>query len=580
MSFQKTKQLRRSRRRTLAPLFDNRINCSSTQKRVNPYDKSNYINSDSISLRKRCWKSEDALMDENEKSDSSSNTHLLSQGLEQTKQLDKQNQSSDCMTTPPRQKRIKKTQRRRSLAIQDGRLLLRDTSSSVSSSNSSITFSPQPWSSLSSDNYASSRSKEGSDQEKVLLLSSLSDNDDHGDNVTIKSVDHSSSLEKSRLSAPLPIRRSARIRKSMVTKNRSLLNDADGIHVETCGENIQSVRFRLSTLSPIEKKNSANLTPFVEKHSSVPNGILEESSQNYGETETHGLNQLHEKECLSQTASNQSMETFGSVMFRLSTLSPVPIKSKMCEVENQNLDQVLDDQTTWCSSSQKGRSICCNDVGGGETSHGHELTEAPDQTCSVNRLAFKLSRLSPIGNNGYEYDTKSSSVGHEIITMPLHNAEENIDNVQEKHSKGKGETVPDNVFAKKPKQRRRSSLGLHVGGMISLKDLEAIHNEVVARKKLPEVLADQKKLNEPKWAQSILEGISVKSNLENMSIVKHGKPSKDVDPGKNKMSNGLECESPHCRHPESITVQQIKEEMLRIFPGLDLQSTVSVLNIS
>jgi hypothetical protein len=158
--------------------------------------------------------------------------------------------------------------------------------------------------------------------------------------------------------------------------------------------------------------------------------------------------------------------------------------------------------------------------------------------------------------------------------MPLDNAEENIDNVQEKHSKGKGETVPDNVFAKKPKQRRRSSLGLHVGGMISLKDLEAIHNEVVARKKLPEVLADQKKLNEP------LEGISVKSKLENMSIVKHGKPSKDVDPGKNKMSNGLECESPHCRHPESITVQQIKEEMLRIFPGLDLQSTVSVLNIS
>jgi hypothetical protein len=364
---QQGKKHRDTRRRTLAPLFDNRINCSTIQKDVDAFDSSNYVQLDfPLSLGKRCWESsEDNAVDEkNEKSVS----------LESNGQLDEQSQYLELMTTPPsKQKRMKTSQRRRSLAIQDGRLLLQGVSGS---SSSSITYSPYTFSSIST---------KGSNQdENRLVLSSFSDDEHHG-NVTIKSEDPSSSLQiVPKLSAPVPvvpIRRSARIRKSMAMKKRaSMLNNANDTDNETCSQKIEIVRFRLSTLSPLKKRKSNATRSLVKKYSnSVSAGILKESSKINNETEIYELNELQENDSACETTrSNQTTETFGSVLFKLSTLSPISNKSKTLEGQIQTLDPVQDNNNNYkstlrCDTFEKERNVCSKDACVTETSRVSEL---------------------------------------------------------------------------------------------------------------------------------------------------------------------------------------------------------------
>eukprot|EP00557_Chaetoceros_sp_GSL56_P012576 CAMPEP_0176476674 /NCGR_PEP_ID=MMETSP0200_2-20121128/185_1 /TAXON_ID=947934 /ORGANISM="Chaetoceros sp., Strain GSL56" /LENGTH=926 /DNA_ID=CAMNT_0017872373 /DNA_START=723 /DNA_END=3501 /DNA_ORIENTATION=- len=489
--------------------------------------------SESISLGKRCWDLEENI----EPWDTTTR-----------QQLDSENQSSEnsTTTTPPEQKRIKKSQRRRSLAIQNGRLLLSAASSSNSSS-SSITFSPQATFSISSSNCFSSQSKEGSVEEKFMQHSSFSDHD-HRDGVTIQSADGSSdSHDMSKLPVQLPtIRRSARIRKSMAMKERYMLNKEDGECAHTCSEKIERLRFRLSTLSPLGKEN-LNLTPLVEKHTySVSFDILDKGS-------------TQEQSCVVDeiASKQQSRETCGSVVFRLSTLSPIiPNQSK--ESERKSSD--------------------------------HELTEEPDQTSAEYKsvtCTCELSSVSPIGINNCDNATISSSVCHEIKEMSLNSPKSNIEtNAQEKQSNCKEErAVSHHSFTKKPKQRRRSSLGLHVGGMISLKDLEAIQNEVAARKTQSEVLVVKEKMNEPKCLLDSdsnktqarpprLEESSDEKKIEVMSNAKHDSPTKQMERKESNILNGQENVSAQSRHPDpgSITIRQIKEEMLKIFRDLNVDS--------
>lgn len=585
---QQRKKHRNTRRRTLAPLFDNRINCSSIQKDVDDFDSSNCVQLDfPLSLGKRCWESsEDNVVDEkNEKSVSSTNTLLFSQGLESNQQLDEQSQYSELMATPPsKQKRIKTSQRRRSLAIQDDRLLLQGVSGS---SSSSITYSPFTFSSIST---------KGSNQdENRLVLSSFSDDEHHG-NVTIKSEDPSSSLRiVPKLPAPVPIRRSARIRKSMAIKKRaSMLNNANDTDNETCSQKIEIVRFRLSTLSPIKKSKSNVTGPLVKKYSSsVSTGISKESSKINNETEIYGLNELQENDSACETTrSNQTTETFGSVLFKLSTLSPISNKSKTLEGQIQTLDPVQDNNnksTLRRDTFEKERNVCSKDACVTETSRVSELkAQEPDQTITEDKsLTLKLSTLSLVGMNSCKDVTSSSSVCHEEMQKSLDSLEKNI-NIHVKkdgHFMDKGKTATDNVFAKKTKQRRRSSLGLHVGGLISLKDLEAIQNEVAARKKPSQVLTVQESVNKqkcdvdfPSVAQSQApprseKQISLKYKLDSTSNVNHEMPSRTLTSKEGNTSHGSDSLSPHFRHPNFVTAQHIKEEMLRIFRGLDLDKT-------
>jgi hypothetical protein len=185
--------------------------------------------------------------------------------------------------------------------------------------------------------------------------------------------------------------------------------------------------------------------------------------------------------------------------------------------------------------------------------------------------------------------TSSSSVCHEEMQKSLDSLEKNINIHVKKDGRfmDKGKTATDNVFAKKTKQRRRSSLGLHVGGMISLKDLEAIQNEVAARKKTSQVLTVQESVNKQKCdvdfhsaAQSHApprseEQITLKYKLDSTSNVKHEMLSRTLMPKEGNMSHGSDSVTPHGRHPNFVTAQHIKEEMLRIFRGLDLDKTVS-----
>jgi hypothetical protein len=565
-SQQKVKVRRSTRRRTLAPIYNSQINisandkddaddeadrCSTTDIPSSPGHKSiassvkrarnnselmdhdndngydnhasqedhNQISSQSMSMDLNISAGTNAITNACSSNANSSNANIS-------------NANSNSNSTPPKQKRARRNQRRRSLAVQDGHLLLGPASSGSSSAHTMSSLSHVSSSGFSSFSAMEVQSSTHEHDDGISILSSSdkqsqknnkgnnNDDDEEGNpRPHLETIDNcdasittnmtgngsegtSSTLSKicngvaamivahdkpsaevgigigikkqearkrrlakgkKTVSTPAPTRRSARIRKSIVASKVTSASTlaktspdatlADVANHESCNDRTSIVASKVSSSSKLAQTSPDATFVDVANHESC----------------------------------NDEQEII--VKFRLSTLSP---KQDKCVSENHAATTEVGQKT----------NVVIDFFGGNHVASRELSTKPPEQdnTDAKNHAAASAAATTELvidifgGNHDAskeqstklpkqdETDAKNHAATTAAVIKEGHNTNIDIGSSGGNHVASKEQPPLKNRI--KQKRRRRSSLGVHVGGLVSLKDIEALQKDAAARRKL------------------------------------------------------------------------------------------------
>ena len=368
--------------------------------------------------------------------------------------------------TAPRSKKNKgnkKNPRRRSLAVQNGQLLvgqnrMMDSSQSSISSSSNCTMS-----SLSNVSRSDNISVFSKDEE----VESINDESQHSSSTLSRICNGVSAMMSEKISpkkkksvkgrkgTPAPKRRSARIRKSMLPPARQVTDEDAKEQAGDDNTSGLSCKFRLSTFSPLEKSHVEKISDYkdTKKHTGVDHksGVsckfrLSTYSPLGKDQDDDGSDQEDEKE-KDRTGDNDESELLNE--FQPSTHSP--------------LDKDQDDN-------------CSNQAGINETSLDFKMNVAKGSLSE--QLSSKKHQVEKKCESRHELD-KSMGMSNQI-----HLGTPDVDLAMNKTAC----VIPENdsstkKIAKKARRRRRSSLGLHIGGMVNLSDIEAAQKVAAATRR-------------------------------------------------------------------------------------------------
>ena len=451
VSQQKIKVRRSTRRRTLAPIYNTQINVSANDNDNDNDDNdaadrctntntgtptSPGHNSTSSSVKRARNNPESMNHDNDNDNDASQEDHhqISSQSMSMDKKLSARtntsinacnsndnanaNDNDNANSTPPKQKRARKNQRRRSLAVQDGQMLLGPASSGSSSAHTMSSLSH-----VSSSGFSSFSAMEV--QSSALMSCTRSDG-----------ISILSSCDKK------------------IQTNKNSTNDDDD-DTEEEGQ----PRLHLDTIDNCDASVMTTMTGNVSEGTSstlskICNGVAAMMGAHDEPSTKVGIEKKEARKRRKKAPSTPAPTRRSARIRKSIVASKVTSASKSAQTSPP--DAILADVAT------------------------HESCSDEQETL----VKFRLSTLSPKKD---KIDAKNHAAATATATATATSEEENnthvvIGSFGDNHDVSKEQPPLKN--SRKPKRRRRSSLGLHVGGLVSLKDIEAMQKEATTRRKL------------------------------------------------------------------------------------------------
>ncbi len=542
-------QLRRSaRRRTLAPVYNPStgggtrrsllVECGGKEDHGSEHgaqsDSSDSSGRISSKWNKRVRQEDHAKIDGFHRTDDNHEADLELQGRRRNVSVDVVvgDHACDCACTPPKQKRPKKNQRRRSLAVQNGTRLLKSANEAVHDEtkqeqefsdvgegdveeeeqdpNSAMTMSSlsnasgldPPSSSISSqcpDQDATEPNVSHQDRIQVISSSSTTnvkeckdpknehkiDNDNEND--PISSSLHSDSQQSQEPSQCQSQNSTTSTLSSLCNGVAALMDTTQNIPSTVTQTNKRqqnkkqktkrSKRAASTAASAVPTRRSARIHRRKSMHfkrlPATPEPPI--SSKDNDDHDGDGDGGGKESQNMQVSAEYHDNQPFKSTLH-----------VEMKQNDKMNFDNLPQDADAHIrNGEQKGGPASKEEDGAVNDMAPIPIPSLPikkkelETKCVDRSIATTCTFENSAKNETFEPSTHSSHpIPQPLIQMGCNHDDEDDDDVIPQK---KSITTSFTKINSKPKRRRRSSLGLHVGGLISLKDMEALGRETLKR---------------------------------------------------------------------------------------------------